>query len=59
MPSIINKKAVREHALKVAEKRSQKFTRVSDSFLADCDSHLKAWIAEHVRYLPSVGKTIK
>lgn len=55
---LVNKKHAKIFALGCAANRAHKFTRVSGDFYATLDAKLKVWIAEHVRQLPSRGKTI-
>ena len=57
---LINKKYVRQLALDTAkEYRGGKFVRVSASYYAELDGKVKQLVRDHVRALPSVGKTIK
>jgi hypothetical protein len=55
---LINKKAVKNFALAMAEGRAHKFERVGRPFYDACEGALKAFIREHVKRLPSKGKTI-
>ena len=55
---LISKKHVKAFALEMAKIRAHRFTRVSGDFLLLCEGHLKEFIRNHVRRLPSKGKTI-
>ena len=55
---LINKKHVKAFALEMAKSRAHKFTRVSGDFLLLCEGNLKEFIRNHIRRLPSKGKTI-
>ena len=56
---LISRKHVKLFALAIAETRAHRFARVSDDFYVRCEGHLKAFIADYVRRLPSKGVTIK
>ena len=56
---LINRKHVKEYALECAKERHHEFNRVSGDFLIYIDTMLRTKIREHVRALPSVGKTIR
>ena len=55
---LINRKHVKEFALDMAKHRAHKFSRVGGAFFLKCDVHLKNFISDYVRRLPSKGKTI-
>jgi hypothetical protein len=55
---LINRKHVKEFALEMAKGRAHKFTRVGGEFFLKCEANLKAFIRNHVRSIPSKGKTI-
>lgn len=59
MGRLINTKAVKAYALECAANRHHKFTRVSNEFLVRMDNVLRSKILEHVKSMPSVGKTIE
>ncbi len=54
----IIRKAVKELALREAEKRHHNFTRVGSSFLDDVDAQLLLIVQRKVRAHPSKGKTL-
>ena len=54
----IIRKAVKELALREAEKRAHNFTRVGKSFLDDIDAQLLLLVQRKVRAHPSKGKTL-
>ncbi len=56
---LINRKAVKDFALAMAEGRAHRFERVGRPFFDQCEAALKAFIREYVKRLPSKGKTIK
>jgi len=57
--SLLNRKAVREFLLKLAEEeRHQPFTRVSEGALTKIEAHLREHCRAFVRAQPSKGKTI-
>jgi hypothetical protein len=58
MSSLINRKAVKQFALSMAENRAHQFTRVSAEFFTKADAHLRIFIRQYVSQLPSKGKTI-
>jgi len=56
---LINRTQVRACALRCAEKRAHKFTRVSEEWLDEIDTDVLLTIQRKVKALPSMGKTIK
>lgn len=56
---LINKRAVKSYAMKVAADRHHKFTRVADEFFDKAEGLLRHFIRDHVHRLPSTGKTIR
>ena len=58
MKSLLNKRAVRERILDVAEVRGTKFTRVSADFITNLEEKVKDLIRDSVKNHPSFGKTI-
>ena len=56
--NLLNVQNCKALAKSVAETRSSKFTRVSQSFLDDLEIHVEYLIKESVRRHPSKGKTI-
>lgn len=56
---LISRKHVKLFALAMAEARAHRFTRVGDEFFVRCEGHLKGFIADYIRRLPSKGVTIK
>ena len=59
MATTINQKAVRQLALRLAEARGSKFTRVSKTFLDRIDGKVRTIIAAEIHAMPSSGKTIQ
>ena len=57
--TLTNKRAVKAFALKIAGERHHRFTRVGEGFLDRCEGNLRWFIREHIRRLPSTGKTIR
>lgn len=55
---LINKKALRQLALEIAQDRAHKFTRVGNDFYAVMEATLKSAVRSYVSKLPSKGKTI-
>jgi hypothetical protein len=56
---LINKKHVKAFALELAKStRAHPFSRVGGDFLIKCEGNLKEFIRNHIRHLPSKGKTI-
>lgn len=55
---LVSKKHVRAFALEMAKSRAHPFTRVSGEFFIKCEAHLKEFIHNEIRRLPSKGKTI-
>lgn len=58
MGSLINRSECRKFALAVAKKRSDRFTRISKSYLDKLDAAVKTAIEKTVQNHPSIGKTI-
>lgn len=56
--SILNQKAIRTLALRLAESTGRKFTRVSADFIARIDGKVRTMVAAEIHSLPSKGKTI-
>ena len=56
--SYINRKAVKDIALRCGQNRAHKYTRVSKKFLDEIDALIPVLVARRVRELPSKGKTI-
>jgi len=60
---LLNRAAVKRYTMKsVAEQRAHlqdKFTRISAEYLNRIEAHLREYINEQVRNMPSTGKTIK
>jgi len=57
---LINKAAVRRFVKDTASQtRTHKFTRVAGGFYDECEGHLRRYICDRVRSLPSAGKTIR
>ena len=59
MKTLINKRAVKSFAMKVASERHHRFTRVSQEFYSKTEAVLRRFINEHVHRLPSSGRTIR
>ena len=59
MNSLINKRAVKSFAMKVASERHHRFTRVREEFYSKTEAVLRRFINEHVHRLPSSGRTIR
>jgi hypothetical protein len=59
--SLLNKSHVRQFALDSAKtlRPAHPFNRVSQEFLDRVEGNLRQFIANEIRRLPSVGKTIK
>jgi hypothetical protein len=57
MTSLLNRKAVRNEALRIAAPR--KFTRVSKSFLDKIETHVLELIAGEIHRHPSIGRTLR
>ena len=55
---LISRKHVKGFALTVAGQRAHQFTRVGGEFFIKAEAHLKEFIRQYVRALPSRGKTI-
>lgn len=60
---LINRMAVRREALSIltAERPhlSEKFTRVGRDFYMMAERSMFAWMVEHIKAMPSKGKTIR
>ena len=58
---LINRSAVKQHTLKVADQRfpDGRMTRVSDSFLRGVEAEIRNLIRKRISQHPSVGKTIR
>jgi hypothetical protein len=59
MKGLINRKAVKGYAIKVAAERHHSFTRVGEEFLDKAEGFLRQFIRGHISRLPSKGATIK
>jgi hypothetical protein len=59
MNTLINKRAVKRYAMKVAADRHHPFTRISEQFTDKAEGFLRQFIRDHVHRLPSKGRTIK
>ena len=57
--SLLNKKAVKQLALELAQKRHHEFTRVSPEFVNRIEATVRNIIESSIQSLPSLGKTIK
>lgn len=57
MTSLLNRKAIREAALRIASPRN--FTRVSKSFLDRVEDHVSKIVEAEVHRHPSIGKTLR
>ena len=55
---LISRKHVKDFALTVAGQRAHKFTRVGGEFFIKVEAHVKEFVRQYVRSLPSKGKTI-
>ena len=55
---LFNRSKVRQFALKMAEQRVHKLTRVGDPFYQRCETNLQSYIRCYIHTLPSKGKTI-
>jgi hypothetical protein len=58
MKNLLNKKAVKEFALAIAEIRVTPFTRVSQEFISDLEQRVQDIVRDSVRNHPTKGKTI-
>jgi hypothetical protein len=58
MNSLLNRKRVKEFALEAAKVRAHRFTRMGSDFYVRCEACLREFIHNHIRRLPSKGKTI-
>jgi hypothetical protein len=57
---LVSKKHVKQFALDMAKStRAHTFTRVGGEFYIACEAALKEFIRNHIRRLPSKGKTIR
>jgi len=59
MNTLINKRAVKRYAMKVAADRHHRYTRISLEFYDKVEGFLRQFIRDHVHRLPSKGRTIK
>lgn len=58
--NLLNHSKVRTFTLSFAgSERAHKFTRVSASFINECEAELKAMICRKILKHPSMGKTIQ
>ena len=57
--SLLNQKNTRTLALRLAQARGSKFTRVSKTFLDRIDGKVRTIIAAEIHAMPSSGKTIQ
>jgi hypothetical protein len=57
--TLINKRAVKSFAMKVASERHHRFSRIGQGFLDTAEGFLRQFIRDHVHRLPSKGRTIK
>ena len=57
MTSLLNRKAIREAALRIASPRG--FSRVSKSFLDRVEEHTRAIVEADIHRHPSMGKTLR
>lgn len=57
MTSLLNRKAIREAALRIASPRG--FSRVSKSFLDRVEDHTRAIVEAEIHRHPSMGKTLR
>jgi hypothetical protein len=56
---LIKRKGIRDLALDVSKReKAGKFTRVGAEFYEVCEAHMRQFITQHIKHLPSVGKTI-
>ena len=55
---LINRKAVKQFVLKQVALRPHKFTRVSAEYIEALEAHLRNKIAEDIKRLPSIGRTV-
>jgi len=56
---LINQSNVRKLLLEqAAQTRAHKFSRVSNGTLTAANEHLRQWIVNHVKSVPSAGKTL-
>lgn len=58
MGNLINRSKCRKFALAIAQERSNRFTRVSKSYLDTINQIVRITIEESVKDHPSMGKTI-
>ena len=59
MNTLINKRAVKRYAMKVAADRHHRFSRVGEEFYDKIEGLLRHYIRDHVHRLPSSGRTIR
>jgi len=55
---LISRKQVKDFALAMATQRTHQFTRVGAEFFIKVEAHVKTFVRNYVRSLPSKGKTI-
>jgi hypothetical protein len=56
---LINRQAVKRHALAYCEANRPRFTRVSKQFLERIDTYVKNKVNDEIHRHPSLGKTLK
>ena len=56
---LLNRSKVKQFALDMSQQRAHRFTRVGSDFYVKCEANLKLFIRNHVRQIPSKGKTIQ
>lgn len=54
---LLNRKAVRKEALRLAQNRN--FNRVSQTFLDRIEDHVRMTLAAEIHRHPSIGKTLR
>jgi hypothetical protein len=59
MNTLINKRAVKSFAMKVAADRHHRFTQVGQCFYDKVEGLLRHYIRDHIHRLPSSGRTIR
>lgn len=55
---LLNRRQVKQFTLDAAGIRARKFIRVGGEFYLKCEAHLRQFIRDYVRRMPSKGKTI-
>ena len=56
---LVNRTVFKRRTLEIAkELRAHKWDRIAESFVQEGEAHLRQWIVNKVRQLPSKGKTI-